>query len=271
MQIYGNKPKKKENPQESFPITMVPMKCMELQYIIKKKNQEIVIFPHVHFDRLKSGEPMIKILDSPQALIQECEKMKISEDCLVKEHAIKHLRLAITSYEENKEWIRNIPYKKLEDLAVYVQWWINEKVCIDVTYEMLDQLKMSQYEIFDVTKKSMEDSICLYDMDDIINQHLLRPLDKVCQDMYVLTTEHLKNGAASIASHAILESIYQRLGTSYYILPSSVHEVILVTRQGINEEMLKEMVESINMEYLLPWDKLSDHVYKFDGQFHMVI
>ena len=154
MQIYGNKPKKKENPQESFPITMVPMKCMELQYIIKKKNQEIVIFPHVHFDRLKSGEPMIKILDSPQALIQECEKMKISEDCLVKEHAIKHLRLAITSYEENKEWIRNIPYKKLEDLAVYVQWWINEKVRIDVTYEMLDQLKMSQYEIFDIKLSS---------------------------------------------------------------------------------------------------------------------
>ena len=97
---------------------------------------------------------MIKILDSPQALIQECEKMKISEDCLVKEHDIKHLRLAITSYEENKEWIRNIPYKKLEDLAVYVQWWINEKVCIDVTYEMLDQLKMSQYEIFDIKLSS---------------------------------------------------------------------------------------------------------------------
>ena len=77
----------------------------------QKKNQEIVIFPHVHFDRLKSGEPMIKILDSLQALIQECEKMKISEDCLVKEHAIKHLRLAITSYEENKEWIRNIVYR----------------------------------------------------------------------------------------------------------------------------------------------------------------
>ena len=54
--------------------------------------------------------------------------------------------------------------------------------------------------------------------------------DYVPSDMYVLTNESKLNGAACILYENVLYDFAQKLGADLYILPSSVHEVILLPK-----------------------------------------
>ena len=53
----------------------------------------------------------------------------------------------------------------------------------------------------------------------------------------------------------------------FYILPSSIHEVILVPESfGLEPERMQEMVKEINQTGVAPEEVLSDSVYYFDGE-----
>ena len=73
-------------------------------------------------------------------------------------------------------------------------------------------------------------------------------------------------GAAVIAYPGFLEETAKRMG-SFYILPSSVHEVLLVADDGEPKATeLNAMIRTINRAEVLPQDRLSDIAYHFDGK-----
>ena len=57
----------------------------------------------------------------------------------------------------------------------------------------------------------------------------------------------------------------EKLGDSFFILPSSRHEVILVPPEmGKDYRDLEDMVHQVNESQVAPEDRLSDHVYHFE-------
>ncbi|MCD8300425.1 MAG: DUF5688 family protein [Clostridiales bacterium] len=54
-------------------------------------------------------------------------------------------------------------------------------------------------------------------------------------------------------------------GRNFYILPSSVHELILVPGERMADEYrLTQMVREVNRETVLNEEVLADHVYYYD-------
>ncbi|HIT66191.1 MAG TPA: hypothetical protein IAB61_02970 [Candidatus Merdisoma merdipullorum] len=92
--------------------------------------------------------------------------------------------------------------------------------------------------------------------------------------MYVLTNRSRAFGAACILYDGVLESCAERFGESFYMLPSSVHEVIMVPASAVgNEEELTSMVRDINRTQVRDTEILSDNVYLYSpvsGQFTLV-
>ena len=85
--------------------------------------------------------------------------------------------------------------------------------------------------------------------------------------MYVLSNKERLNGAATLFYPGIMQLVASEFGGSYYILPSSIHEVILIPDDGnMDIEFLLSMVTSINKDGLLPEDKLTDSVYYYDAE-----
>ena len=86
------------------------------------------------------------------------------------------------------------------------------------------------------------------------------------EGMYLLTNRHKMFGAASILYENALETVRDFFGSGFYILPSSIHEVILIPeRMAKDPEKLKELVICVNSlpECLTEGDFLSDHVYSY--------
>lgn len=83
--------------------------------------------------------------------------------------------------------------------------------------------------------------------------------------MYVLTNKQRSNGAVCMIYDKVLEEFAKQQGKDVYILPSSVHEVILVPAvDGIKRQELTDMVKEVNINELDDIDILSDHVYIYD-------
>jgi hypothetical protein len=95
--------------------------------------------------------------------------------------------------------------------------------------------------------------------------------------MYVLTNTEKVYGAACIFYDGLLEDVAEKLGCGFYILPSSIHQVIIIPSCVCEPEysmQLKRMVTAINLKEAPKQDILSDSIYyynKEEKQFSIVL
>jgi hypothetical protein len=90
--------------------------------------------------------------------------------------------------------------------------------------------------------------------------------------MYILTNEDRVNGASSLLNERAMEDISQKLGGDFIVLPSSVHEtIILPISEEFDRESLEGMVQQINFEQVAQDERLSDHVYQYDSKGHELV
>lgn len=89
--------------------------------------------------------------------------------------------------------------------------------------------------------------------------------------MYVLTNQKKHLGAITLLYDNILELIYQRFQSNFYILPSSIHEVILLPEdESISRNFLQNMVREINASAIKPQEFLSDEIYYYDREMRQI-
>ena len=90
--------------------------------------------------------------------------------------------------------------------------------------------------------------------------------ESVAGSMLVLTNRQRQYGAASILYTQYLQLLAVKLNRNFFILPSSVHEVILLPDCGLEREPLKQMVEEVNETQVAAEEVLSDSVYYYDRE-----
>lgn len=91
------------------------------------------------------------------------------------------------------------------------------------------------------------------------------PLDAATMPMYVLTNASKVNGSGILARDGVLDKIGELLGKNFYVLPSSIHEVLIVPDNGdMQAKELESMVKEVNATQVAPADLLSDKVQYYD-------
>lgn len=85
------------------------------------------------------------------------------------------------------------------------------------------------------------------------------------EDLYVLTNIYRSFGAAAMLYDGRLSVICTYLKENFYVLPSSIHEVIIVPEsRAPSHEELNAIVKDINETQVLSDELLSDNAYYFD-------
>ncbi len=89
--------------------------------------------------------------------------------------------------------------------------------------------------------------------------------------MFVLTNKDGVDGATCIVYRGLLERIRRRLGKGFYIIPSSVHEVLILPENtDYDRDSLEKLVAEVNSTVVAPMDVLSDNVYYYpDDRFEV--
>lgn len=95
----------------------------------------------------------------------------------------------------------------------------------------------------------------------------LVPMDPKDEQMFVATVPDKVHGAGVLAYQNFMDQAAERVGGDFFILPSSIHEVLIVPDNGkMDLKDLESMVKEVNATQVAPADKLTDSVYHYDSQ-----
>lgn len=186
----------------------------------------------------------------------------------------------LINYQRNSELLHRIPHVRYLDLAVVFYYLLEHEELgtgtILIYRSHLEMWRISEEELY---RQARENTLKLlpwefYSMQEAILNLLEGDeqedwLPGSSLPMYVLTNESRSMGAAVILFDQVLETVGKRLGEDFYILPSSIHEVIVIPAAfALPARELEDMVREINETQVLPQDVLSDRVYYYCRRQH---
>lgn len=135
---------------------------------------------------------------------------------------------------------------------------------------MLDIYEVSEAEIFEIAEKNTQLLPQIYlNVKEQIEQGSDLNLPKG-PEMYAFKYDEKAYGAAILMNTNALAFMSQKLKGDFYIIPSSIHEIILFTLNGEEEkgfiEKMKQDVEEVNTLMVEEQEILSYHVFKFSAE-----
>lgn len=193
----------------------------------------------------------------------------------------ENIIFSLISQEENRRSQRPHPYRLQNDMVITYRLVVKvedqsiHSALIDDT--LLNTLDLSSYEelhnlaientmrLFPAKVISMEQMFMNESAPSDIDNFHYDDIDKMSPPLYVLSNNIKINGASTIVYPGILEKLAEKFKSNFYILPSSVHEVILIPDEGdIDKSQLSWLVRTVNMEQVSRNERLSNSAYKYD-------
>lgn len=182
----------------------------------------------------------------------------------------------LVNYEMNKGLLTKIPYVPYLDLAV-VFYYRLERGNFQGATMLIHNCNLEAWKIG--PRQLLEDAVMntsrklpysFQGMDALIRElsgDEDRELYTGEEIMYVLSNQEKCFGAAALLYPHVLSHISQIFRKNFYVLPSSIHECILVPDQGQYSRMeLTRMVREVNQTQVEADEILSDQVYYYDRQ-----
>lgn len=145
---------------------------------------------------------------------------------------------------------------------------------VTLTNQHLDMAGFTFGQALDQAIKNVNDDISIMSMSQMLHDMVSQPWDEDLEPLpeddtiYVMTNLSRFHGANTILSHDALEMLADRLGTNdFYILPSSIHEVLAVrvTDDPYQARQLQVMVEEVNATQVAPDEQLCDGVFRYQN------
>ena len=139
--------------------------------------------------------------------------------------------------------------------------------------EELDKVAMENLENAGTSRfSSMRDvlkDMMFPDMpdDDPMLDSMLPP--KEGPQMYVLSNDDKFYGAKFLADTGTLDEIAEKFGSDFLVIPSSIHECIIVPNDGsLESSVFDRMIHEVNSSSVPPKEILSEHAYMYDALEH---
>lgn len=191
----------------------------------------------------------------------------------------------LVSCERNQEMWEQVPYIPFLDMMIVFHCLIMREQdgigSIGITNHLMEDWGLDTKHLYQIaqenTMRLFPKRICS------LNQlflEMIRGMEQVPEEVlsqienssfpgepWVITNTSEINGASVILYPDCLKEIGEHLQEDFFVLPSSIHEMIVVSAsEGQELENLEEMVREVNQSCVRPEDILSDHVYWYHCQ-----
>ena len=180
----------------------------------------------------------------------------------------------LVHYEKNKKMLEDVPHIRWNDLAVVFYYAMEQDVVgratITIRKEHLAIWKQEEGMLFAIAQENMRRDMpeLLVPMKELLEEMTGVELEKQYDvPMYVLTNKEKIFGASVLLYSEKLQELAEKTGKNLLILPSSVHEVLLMPDEEDREYgFYRQMVEEVNTTQVDPEEVLSYSLYCYDRQ-----
>lgn len=248
-------------------------------------HQNTNIFPTIYLEEYYSHYQKGRgINDIAKNIVHLYHEVKFEKDWDIEqvhnfEYAKSKLVYKLIHLEKNQELLKGIPFVPYLDLAIVFYLLLDSSetgsASILISNELQHVWKVDLSDLYSIASLNTPKLLSaeLVPMNTVIQELLgyvsaedfeSHDFDENDSHLFVLSNELRHLGAACILYDRVLEDIGNQLNEDFYVLPSSIHEtIILPASYHIRDFDLDEMIVEINATQVSAEETLSDHAYYY--------
>ncbi|MBE5958464.1 MAG: hypothetical protein E7254_06335 [Lachnospiraceae bacterium] len=257
------------------------------------------IYLNCYYDEYKSGKSINEIIEEIYSMFsRKLGDVEFDIEEFTDFEKIKSkIAYKVINTEKNKKLLKKVPHIDILDLSVVFYCIVkcdkNENATTLIYDHHANMWNVTTEELYEIAKentpkllpyeiKSMEDIImemiceknCFevnengeYNGEETENltSMIMEELKKADEPkMYVLTNVYRLNGAVAMLYDGVLREFANKQQKDIIILPSSVHEVIIIPiENNMTPKEFDSIINEVNNEEVIPEEILSDHAYMY--------
>ena len=185
------------------------------------------------------------------------------------------IRCRLINIEKNKILLSGVPHRDILDMSIVYYYWVtitdSVEGIINISNQHMKFWNADEKILYSEAWQNMHEAgeADVRNIIDRISSTLDMPqtkdINRLNGQMYVLSTTNRLYGAVYMTDLEKMAEIAERMDCDLWILPSSIHEVILIPCSYTDDaKKLADMVCEINKTELSAEEFLSSHVYYFN-------
>ena len=202
-----------------------------------------------------------KIVDmAPEHLNVNIDISKIKDWEWVKDHIYP----VLIGVEKNAELIKKALYRPFLDMVVMYRIVFETPKGSGSTLVTPHMLGMWGLALEDVDRAAMsylEKHSTIHTMMDVLSSYGIDGIPDA--PMLIVSNDSKCHGASAMLYNRLLDAACDKWGSDVYILPSSIHEALVIPATDADPAYLREMVQSINETEVAPEEVLTNSVYYY--------
>lgn len=237
-----------------------------------KSNLSPTIYLNSYMEAYEKGVPLTEIVGQILAIYrQEMPKERVDLEFFRDFDSVKEgICYKLVNREKNQALLERIPHIDFLDLSIcFFYAYRDERLgagSILIYNNHMDVWNCSTEDLFKLAKKNTARIYPgkLVKIGELLGEYLGIKDEELLAEipMYVLSNEQRIFGAACMIYPESLEKAAEQLRENFYILPSSIHEVIILPRHVATDvRVIRDMVREINHTQVAPEEILSDNLY----------
>lgn len=237
------------------------------------------------YEHYREFDDMEKIVSALSKKIIEDKNRQIDTmSVLSKENILNSTYLMVVNAKSNQKLLADTPHYFIAEGELAVIPRLNISITeksgfIIIKNDLLPKLQMTGDEILQIAKLNTSEQN-LFEINSLLSvtmQAMEENGEDIADDFsefftentpktFVITNKDKKLGACCLACPEVIGTAIEKMGIDCYILPSSIHEVILIEKKGnFNEiEELRDMVNQVNRQSVSAAEILSDKVFVYN-------
>lgn len=210
---------------------------------------------------------MDKCLEYVTEILKKCEEQDLAGIAGTFAELKERILPKLVNRKRNRHLLENLVSRPFLDLAIIIRVSLpcgkdGASAVILLSKEIMENVwKVSEEEVFQAAFQNLQKERVI----GTTMQNLFED-DRIEEMIAIIRMKREGMGASVLLRTDILQRIAREYQSSFYILPSSVHEIITVKAEGHREEDLREMIPVVNQICVKESEQLSYHLYYFNAE-----
>lgn len=228
-----------------------------------EEEKKTVLYINDMYENYKASADFFMVLkEYAREALDIMEKVIVTTEKSIKEN----IYFQLIHTKENKEILVNTPHRTFLDLTIVYRWATRidgeEIHSTLINHEFAKKYKLTEDELYRAAFKNT----------NRLFPSFVKGLSEILygysfdEEIYVISNCLGFCGASAILYPENLEKLAEKLQADLYILPSSIHEWLACSAKKMSPEALASIVHHVNHTEVMPKDRLSGSVYRYDRE-----
>lgn len=161
----------------------------------------------------------------------------------------------VINTRRNRKLLAQVPHKEIMDLSIIYRIIMQQAehglMTVLVDNRILEELELTQEELEQLAYQNT-------------SRMFPAEISKMADFLYVMTNSQKIHGAAAMMNREAMDRLADKIGDNFFLIPSSIHEVLAVPEKESDADSLALLLEEGNRVCSAENEVLSDTIYYYD-------